>query len=249
MQCQSELGHPSFEPFSAPYYDERIANIRCSRGHSGVVVLQNQKFEVLLDSGANALLEGFTLEAAATFSAALERFLEFAAKVMLHHLGMKESTYSAMFSEMARQSERQIGCFLALHALVHDEPFTPNKTIAQRRNSVIHKGQIPTPEEVDEFCKAVYSEILRVLVLLRRVCQASIHAVVTADLRARTAKLPTGMQAATAVELGLLSLASAENKPTFEEALKAYAERAEVLSAAMPQMQAFHEALFPRGAA
>lgn len=85
MLCQIELGHPSFEPLFVPYYEDRIAPIKCSRGHESLLIIQNQKFEVLLESGANALSAGFTLEAAATFSTALERFFEFASKVMLIH--------------------------------------------------------------------------------------------------------------------------------------------------------------------
>ena len=29
MECQKELGHPSFEPFFVPYFEDRIAHITC----------------------------------------------------------------------------------------------------------------------------------------------------------------------------------------------------------------------------
>jgi hypothetical protein len=64
MECQKELGHPTFEPFIVPYYDDRLGPAECSRGHKSVLLLQSQKFEVLLESGANALTAGFTFEAA-----------------------------------------------------------------------------------------------------------------------------------------------------------------------------------------
>jgi hypothetical protein len=82
MQCQTELGHPSFEPFIADYFDEGVAHIECARGHKSAISVQSLKFEVLMESGANALLEGYTFEACAAFSAALERFYEFASQVM-----------------------------------------------------------------------------------------------------------------------------------------------------------------------
>jgi hypothetical protein len=33
MQCQVDLGRPSFEPFTADYFDDGIAFIECSAGH------------------------------------------------------------------------------------------------------------------------------------------------------------------------------------------------------------------------
>lgn len=246
MTCQAELGHPSFEPFFAPYYDDRIAKIKCSRGHERYVMLQSQRFEVLLESGANALSEGFTLEAMATFSAALERFLEFAARVLLHHLGMHESTYAAMFTEMARQSERQIGCFLALHALVFETAFAPNKDIAPLRNAVIHKGKIPTPEEAENFCGMVYKEILRVLLPLERKCDQSIQAVIVDDIQTRMNSLPEGTQAVTHSPAGLLSLADAEHKATFDEAFTGYIDFTRKLREAEPLMHALHSSMFSR---
>jgi len=80
-----DLGRPSFEAFIADYFDDGIALIECSAGHKTALVMQSQKFEMLLDSGAAALLEGFTLEACASFAAALERFYEFS----LHAAGLR----------------------------------------------------------------------------------------------------------------------------------------------------------------
>lgn len=63
MQCQIELGHPSFEPIMVDYYDDGLALVECSAGHKTALLVQSTKFEMLLESGATALLEGFTLEA------------------------------------------------------------------------------------------------------------------------------------------------------------------------------------------
>jgi hypothetical protein len=246
MPCQRELGHPSFEPFFVPYYEDRIAQIQCSRGHNSVVVIQSQKFEVLLESGANALLAGFTLEAATTFSAALERFNEFSTKAMLLHQGLSIAAYEQMFKEMARQSERQYGSFVALHALVLDAPYVPNKQIAPFRNSVIHKGEIPTPDAARQFCEDVYSEIYRTASLLRQHCEAAVRTAILDDLRARQAKVPAGMSVATAANMGLYSLSWADNKADFSEALQRYAKGAEMLLASESEMRRLHESLFPR---
>jgi hypothetical protein len=93
MQCQIELGRPSFEAFIADYFDEGIAFIECSAGHKTALVMQAQKFEMLLDSGAAALLEGFTLEACASIAAALERFYEFSLRVACVGRKMPDELY------------------------------------------------------------------------------------------------------------------------------------------------------------
>ena len=103
MECVKKLGQPSFEPFWVSYYDDRIGYMECSQGHKTALLLQSQKFEVLLESGANALAAGFTFEAASTFSAALERFFEFCLQVISVHRNMSGGTYKEMFDSMARQ--------------------------------------------------------------------------------------------------------------------------------------------------
>lgn len=246
MACQAELGHPSFEPFFAPYYEDMIAPIQCARGHKTVAMLQSQKFEVLLESGATALAAGFTLEAAATFSAAFERFMEFAAKVMLLHMGMDTAAYDEMFKEMARQSERQIGSFMALHALVLGVAYKPVPKIAKFRNDTIHKGTIPTPDEVTSFCSLIYTEIVRTAKLLREHCDKSINAVIMDDLQIRRKKVPAGVQVATVATSGLYSLTNLDAKENFEQAYDAFLEGQRMMTNAVPDLQALHDLLFPK---
>jgi hypothetical protein len=109
MECLKELGHPSFEPIITDYYDGAIAVVSCSRGHKSAFVLQGQKFEILFEFGASALLDGYTLEAASSFSAALERFYEFCIKVFCTKDSLDETEFNATFKQMMHQSERQLG--------------------------------------------------------------------------------------------------------------------------------------------
>ena len=123
MKCQAELGHPSFEPIFAESFDERVISFTCRRGHDCHTLIQSPKFELLLDSGAAALDAGFTLEAVGAYAAALERFFEFSTRVICSHLGMNETTFSTMFSQMAAQSERQLGAFMTCYALLSSHAF------------------------------------------------------------------------------------------------------------------------------
>ena len=55
MQCQIELGHPSFEPIMVDYYDDGLALVECSAGHKTALLVQSPKFEMLLGIRRNRL--------------------------------------------------------------------------------------------------------------------------------------------------------------------------------------------------
>jgi hypothetical protein len=64
-----------------------------------------------MESGATALLQGFTLEACASVSAALERFYEFALKVMCEKKQSLDRHLRKNVPEMSRYPERQLDAF------------------------------------------------------------------------------------------------------------------------------------------
>ena len=222
MQCQVELGHPSFEPFLADYFDEGVATIECARGHKSAILVQSLKFEVLMESGANALLDGYTFEACAAFSAALERFYEFSLRVMCLARCMLEETWGKMFAEMARQSERQLGAFMVLYAAEFAEPYRSNPKIVKFRNSVIHKGVIPEPDEAREFCADVYELIVPLYAKLSGRYKEEIHKLVRQELREKQKKLGAGLPAATSTGTTFFNIAREPNPASFGEALESF---------------------------
>jgi hypothetical protein len=243
MECLKELGHPSFEPFLLPYYDDRVAYVECSRGHKSALLVQSLKFEVLLESGAKALLAGFTLEAAASFSSGLERCYEFALKVLLLRRDMELVIYDAMFKEMSRQSERQLGAFLALYALEFGESYVVNKKTTEFRNAVIHKGLIPTAEEARVFCTNVYGDVFALVQRLRTNCASEINTAIQLDLGARTKTLPPNTSVATSTGTMFFSLAQSEIKSTFSDALAAYEKARKLIIDSTPHFEALHREL------
>lgn len=243
MECQKELGHPSFEPFVVPYFDDRIAYVKCSRGHKSAVLVQSQKFEVLLESGANALIAGFTLEAVSSFSAALERFYEFCVEVIAIHRKMPREVYEQMFKTMARQSERQMGAFLALHAVELGVAYIPDPKITEFRNAIIHKGQIPSPDQSHEFCSKVYDEILRLFKMLSKNFSTAIQEQVSHDVKVRWERVSKEMPTATASGTMFFNLTHAEHKETFKEALDQYVKTEHFQKDAVAPLRVFYQAL------
>ena len=50
-----------------------------------------------------------------------------------------------------------------LHAIAGriDEPYTPNQKFAERRNRVIHQGEILNKTDATSFCSQAYDEIVK----------------------------------------------------------------------------------------
>jgi len=243
MQCQAELGHPSFEPFLADYFDEGVAHIECARGHKSTIFVQSLKFEVLMESGANALLEGYTFEACAAFSAALERFYEFALRVMCMARGMTEETLGKMFAEMARQSERQLGAFMMLYAAEFAEPYKPNTKIVEFRNSVIHKGVIPEPEAARKFCGDVYELIVPLYAKLSGRYKEDIRKLIGQELREKRKKAAAGLPAATSTGTTFFNIAREANPASFAEAIESFIKAQALIEGAIPQLRKLFAAI------
>ncbi|HQV26101.1 MAG TPA: hypothetical protein PLS76_10210 [Acinetobacter sp.] len=237
MECQKELGHPSFEPIIADYYEEALAFIECSRGHKSAILLQSQKFEVLLESAANALIEGYTLEAASSLSSAYERFFEFAINVFCKKSNISKEALAETYRQVSKQSERQIGGFLFLYLIVFGKSYSLNKKIPELRNRVIHQGYIPTPQEVLELGELVYQEILNITKLMSSDLEDEMQKIIMDTIQIRNKKVSTGVPLATTTGTMFFSLAMVDNKENFQEALSSYKEARRMLSQAEPLLR------------
>ncbi|MDT7849838.1 hypothetical protein Q9292_09465 [Methylophilus sp. VKM B-3414] len=248
MECQKELGHPSFEPIVADYYEEALAYIECSKGHKSAILLQSQKFEVLLESAANALIEGYTLEAASSLSSAYERFFEFAINVFCKKSNTSKEALEETFKQVSKQSERQVGGFLFLHLLTFGTHYTLNKKIPELRNRVIHQGYIPTPDEVVSLGELIYSEIFTITALIKSSLSNEMQQVIMDTLQRRNEKIPQDIPRATTTGTMFFSLAMAEQKSSFQEALVSYKEARETVNGSVPFLRSLSKlvALFSK---
>lgn len=222
ITCAQTKNMPLLNKVSASYFDDRTVRTKCNQGHDMAIIVHAPKFEVLLESGADALNLGFTLEASSSFSAALERFYEFAINIISKQLGMDEDVYQKMFKAMSRQSERQLGSFLTLHALFFGEAYIPNKKVTEFRNAVIHKGTIPTPAEAKNFCSLVYAEIYKIGMMLKDRCKCEIELALEQDFKSRESKIQNGVRVHSFKKSSIYNILGDNNKPTFEDAFNNY---------------------------
>jgi hypothetical protein len=132
--------------------DVGIYDLTCSRGHRTKVLLQDLKHELLFESGAIALIDGYAREAVASFAASVERFHEFVVRVLLKAAKIGSSEMDGAWKRIKAQSERQFGAVIFVHLVVNGKslPDFDNKWV-EFRNRVIHQGDIPTVQKAAEY--------------------------------------------------------------------------------------------------
>jgi hypothetical protein len=107
-------------------------------------VLQQQRFELLFDMGACALLDGYHREAVSSFTSSLERFYEFFIRASFLQIGHTLDEVEAVWKPIAKHSERQLGAYVAIYMReCGAAPALLSSKNIEFRNNVIHRGKIP----------------------------------------------------------------------------------------------------------
>lgn len=150
------------------FKDDGRYEIMCPKGHSSITLLQQQKFEILFDIGAYAIVDGYYREAVSSFTSALERFYEFYIKVLCISRNIDWSNTQDAWKEVSNQSERQLGAFIFLHLQeTRTKPTLLSNNKIKFRNEVIHKGKIPSREQATEYGQAVLDVVRPLLKKLK----------------------------------------------------------------------------------
>lgn len=169
MECLKELGRPGDWLAQVEFRDDGRYELACPQGHRFVTVLQDQKYEILFEIGINALLDGYYREAVASFAAALERFYEFAAMVLLEEATIDRERVNASWKLVVNQSERQLGAFIFLWlGRFREVPAILPEKVVKFRNEVVHKGRIPTREEAASFGDSVLEVVVPKLAQMKQ---------------------------------------------------------------------------------
>lgn len=227
MECLRTYGVRDMQSFQdaitwVEFSDDGRYEITCDRGHQYLVLLQQKKFEVLFEIGANAILDGYYREAVSSFTASLERFCEFCIRVFMKQNTTSEQTLS-IWKKVANQSERQLGAFIFLWTYcMGTEPWMLKDKLVSFRNNVVHKGQIPSRQEAVNYGKAVLEVIRPMMRVLKKQFPEDVKAVASDHLRAMkrsTDKVPSVTLTMNSI-LSLSRPVTDEKLPTFEEHLE-----------------------------
>lgn len=206
----------------------------CSRGHKSVTVLQQQKFEVLFDIGANAILDGYYREAVSSFTSSLERFYEFCIKALCEKKKVESSVFSKAWKEISNQSERQLGAFIFLWTSEFRQmPELLSNKDSEFRNGVIHKGKIPTKEEALKYGNTILNIIRPKIEQLQSSCPNEISTVISNHIRDCSKLSEEPLSRGIMCMNTIVSLSSGEekhNKQSLEEALSGISKWRKIIS-------------------
>jgi uncharacterized protein YozE (UPF0346 family) len=171
--------------------EDQIINTKCERGHEVLGVIQTQKWELLLELGAMAYLDGYYREAVSTFAAAYERFLEFYIRAVCHAREIPVEQLNATWGMIKKQSERQLGAFMLLYLLNEKTPPPqPSSSRTEFRNLVTHQGVFPKQTQAFEYMEWVYNFIVEVGRALRAKHEDAAQAVINQALFNASRKVP-----------------------------------------------------------
>ncbi|WP_211225060.1 hypothetical protein [Oceanobacter kriegii] len=222
-QCMQEDIANAMITATVEFRDDGRYEINCPKGHSSVTLLQQQKFEVLFDIGAYAILDGYYREAVSSFTSSLERFYEFFIKVVCLSKGIDWDKTQEAWKEVSNQSERQLGAFIFLHLQeTGNKPTLLSNSKIKFRNEVIHKGKIPSKEQAIQYGQAVLDVIRPLLNVLKTEYSEAVGSATFRHLSNTRTPSDVGMPVATMCISTIISLSNGEpshDQRGLEEAL------------------------------
>ena len=162
-----KLSWDEIVPDILPLQDSGEYLFKCQRGHEAVVIRPEPKFEILFRSGLFALIDGYARESISAFAAAVERFHEFAIRVILRSRHIEPQQIESIWKLVSKQSERQLGAFFFLF-LIDGGQSPPELPDSAFRNDVIHKGAIPSLQRSQKYAQSCFDYIMAALPVLMR---------------------------------------------------------------------------------
>ncbi len=193
------------------FRDDGRYEVHCPKGHTSIIVLQQQKFEILYDIGAYAILDGYYREAVSSFTSSLERFYDFFIKSLLYEKGIEEKVVNESWNQISKQSERQLGAFIFLYTReFYKSPKLLSQSLVTFRNDVVHNGKIPTRDEAINYGQAVLEVIRPILCEVKENFPKGVHRVVFLNLAKRKKNEDQNRSVATMSIPTIISLTNAE---------------------------------------
>src|SRR5271169_2454402 len=95
--------------------DDGLYTGKCPQGHDLLIATQTLRHEMLFEIALNAIVDGYHREAVSSFAASVERFFEFAIRVMASSQKVATGVYADAWKVLSKQSERQLGAYILLY--------------------------------------------------------------------------------------------------------------------------------------
>lgn len=144
----------------------------CAAGHTNLLVLQVEHFQMLFEAGVQAAVDQYYREAIADFAASLERFHQFFFEVFCQHHNLDTELRAGTWRLVHAQSERQLGMYLAAYAsMCGGVPPTLGRTDVELRNGIIHRGELASEEDAIRYGQHVVDIQLSVIDRLDQVAR------------------------------------------------------------------------------
>jgi hypothetical protein len=88
---------------------------KCPQGHNLLFATQTLPHELLFEIALNAIADGYNREAVSSFTASMERFFEFAIRVIAKKHGVPDASFADAWTAVSKQSERQLGAYIFMY--------------------------------------------------------------------------------------------------------------------------------------
>lgn len=155
LTCVGE-GKKDFSIHLLDANNEGVYQIVCSYGHKTTAVFQQPRFCILAEMGVVAFRDAYYRESIFNFSSCMERFMEYYVQVITTDMNIQPQHYDSTWKNMARQSERQMGAFLATYMIAtKSSPPVLSSHLFELRNNVVHRGYIPSSDDAKKYAEAV----------------------------------------------------------------------------------------------
>lgn len=155
--------------------EDDLYEYHCSKNHKNIYFVNNQKFELLMESAIYAIHDGYYREAVSAMAASLERLQEFVINIILRKNNFNETQFDSAWNTVRKQSERQLGALIFLYLREFREiPNLLNDKERGFRNNVIHNGYFPSYDETLVFGQRVLDITYNLLSKLRETSENEI---------------------------------------------------------------------------
>jgi len=170
--------------YSASVREDGLYRLTCERGHQSDLFLIDQKYVVLFEIALHAIIDGYYRDAVASATSSLERFYEFATRVMLHHAGVASPRIEDSWKIVSKRSEQQLGMFVAAHTFHFGHlPQILSATRVTERNQVIHNGEIPSEEKAKGYLAEISKIIGETIINLKETAASSLASIVSDSVK------------------------------------------------------------------